>query len=182
MKYVSVDGEQCEADARDIIGITLDGIILKLEKGVEEPDANPLPHFKVIPTTSIASGVKMEFDITLPATSPHGAASPKIHIVVSTMSGTQLAVPFFERVLQPALGTLHLSGQYDLDYTRDANSVTQLTEGNILNNANDGQPQIIVLLSGDGGVVDMVNRASLSRPHSEKYCPPEIALIPDGNR
>jgi diacylglycerol kinase family enzyme len=179
--YISADdGEHYEVDGRNVVGITSAGKILKVEKGVGEAETDRLPTFVAVSGSEISADSKAAFKITLPTpSSTDGTDFPKIHIVVSTLSGTQLAVPFFKNVLRPVLEALQLQVHYELNYTKDTNSITQLTEDIFLSDANDGIPQLIILLSGDGGIVDILN-SLLSQPQSENYLPPEIALIPMG--
>lgn len=112
---------------------------------------------------------------------PHWEKIPTTHIVVSTLSGTGLAPSFYSSVLQPLLTILNLREHkhYVVHYTRSARTVIELTENVFLPQANEGVSQRIILLSGDGGVVDVVN-GMMSKRHTTLYNEPRIILIPMG--
>jgi len=102
----------------------------------------------------------------------------KVYIVVSILSGNQLASPFYEKMLIPVLQRLKiLENKYEVVHTKDSNTIIDLTKKTLLPQANDGIRQLVILLSGDGGVVDILNALS---PRSENYISPEISLIPMG--
>ncbi len=104
----------------------------------------------------------------------------RLHVVISTGSGTGLALAVWEGLLEPLLANRGLRGNdYSVHTTSSANSVTELVESSILPEANQGIEQAIILLSGDGGVVDIVN-ALLSAERSGSYRSPTIALLPLG--
>lgn len=107
--------------------------------------------------------------------------SATTHIVVSVLSGTGLASSFFSSVLQPLLSILSFREQEDyvVHYTESARTGTELTERMFLPHANEGVAQRIILLAGDGGVVDVVN-ALMSKEHTPAYKEPTIVLIPMG--
>src|ERR1700759_480268 len=50
-----------------------------------------------------------------------------IYVIVSILSGTQRAKPFFETILEPLLEELSLDGKYNVEYTKSANSIIDLT-------------------------------------------------------
>lgn len=109
------------------------------------------------------------------------ADGPDIHVVLSIGSGTNQAQSFFHSVLQPTLSTLGLSPQqYQVRTTSSASSVTDLVTHHIRPRAFDSTPQSIILLSGDGGVSDIIN-ALLSTadalPLPSTYTPPTIGLL-----
>ncbi|EON67819.1 hypothetical protein W97_07074 [Coniosporium apollinis CBS 100218] len=107
--------------------------------------------------------------------------TPNIHVIVSTLSGTGLAKGFFQDVVRHVLG--HIGFREGKDYlvhhTRSSTTVTEIATSVFLPRANDGVPQHIILLSGDGGVLDTIN-ALLSRPQSPAYVAPVVALLPMG--
>lgn len=112
---------------------------------------------------------------------PHWEKIPTTHIVVSTLAGTGLAPSFFSTVLNPLLTILNLREHehYVVHHTRSARTVIELTENVFLPQADEGVSQRIILLSGDGGVVDVVN-ALMSKRHTPVYNEPKITLIPMG--
>jgi diacylglycerol kinase family enzyme len=66
-----------------------------------------------------------------------------------------------------------------LHFTTSETSITELVENVFLPQANDGIDQSILLLSGDGGIVDIVN-ALLPSYRPDKYRKPSISLLPLG--
>lgn len=68
---------------------------------------------------------------------------------------------------------------YVLHWTSSDSTVPELTRDLFLPHANDGVAQAIVLLSGDGGMVDIIN-ALLSGDRSKRYRKPNITLLPLG--
>lgn len=110
-----------------------------------------------------------------------GQTYPNLHVVVSTGSGTGQAQAVWEQLLQPMLH--HVCSleakNYALHFTSSESTVTELTRDVILPQANLGVAQAIILLSGDGGIVDIVN-AILSGERTRSYKKPNIALLPLG--
>jgi diacylglycerol kinase family enzyme len=103
----------------------------------------------------------------------------KIYVLVSILSGTQLAKQFFESTVQPLLTELGLEGNYEVEYTKNANTIIDFTKSVISKNAMQGISQLVMVLSGDGGIVDILN--ALEDPiDSSKFIPPQISLIPMG--
>ena len=100
-----------------------------------------------------------------------------IHVVISTCSGTGKAKKVFQNVLQPFLSYLGLTG-YEVHETQSAQTITELTRSKFLPCAQLGVHQTIILLSGDGGLVDIVD--SFYSSAEEILAPPCIALIPTG--
>jgi hypothetical protein len=92
---------------------------------------------------------------TLPT---HLEPSYQLRVVISTLSGTGLATSFFEDILRLVLQTLSISeSRYSVDRTENTQSVHDLAKNILLENANVGEAQIVVVLSGDGGIVDIIN-------------------------
>jgi len=112
---------------------------------------------------------------------PHLDKIPTTHVVVSILAGTGLASSFFSSVLKPLFAILNIREHedYRVHYTKSVTTVTELTENIFLPQANEGLAQRIILLSGDGGVVDVVN-GLMSKVHTPTYTAPRIVLIPMG--
>jgi diacylglycerol kinase family enzyme len=100
----------------------------------------------------------------------------EVHVVVSTLSGTQGALPFFENALKPLLEHLRVP-KYQVHKTQSARTILELCEQIFVPRARDGVEQTIILLSGDGGVIDII--AAFSHDKHQKT-PPTICLIPMG--
>ncbi|KAI9720138.1 MAG: hypothetical protein M1828_005784 [Chrysothrix sp. TS-e1954] len=129
----------------------------------------------------------------------------KINVIISTLSGSQHAKDIFTHLLQPFLKGQGLvttvDGQekmlYDVHETTSPNTIAEKTHtifhplaANPL--LGTREKQLIFLISGDGGISDLVNalasppsghsveerrRAKLARRH---YVPPTVLLIPAG--
>ncbi|KAL3955775.1 hypothetical protein ACCO45_011338 [Purpureocillium lilacinum] len=94
----------------------------------------------------------------------------EMHVVVSTGSGLGLAGAFWEEVLRPvlalvgeALGEEEASRPSDVVVTEDAHSVRRFARAlDERRRGGDGSAKsaTVILLSGDGGVVDMLNGGS----------------------
>lgn len=103
-------------------------------------------------------------------------------VVVSTGSGSKHASNVWQTLIQPLFAYYgwNQGVHYDLHLTESENTVSELTHQLILPRANKGRRQTIVLLSGDGGVVDMIN-ALIAGSRTKEYRKPEIALLPLGS-
>lgn len=101
--------------------------------------------------------------------------SANINVIVSTKSGTGLSQRFHDAVLRPLLDILNLP--YELTVTSSANCVREFARQKFNSlNSSDPTKQTVILLSGDGGIVDLLNGIKPSPTNSL----PTIALIPLG--
>ena len=100
-----------------------------------------------------------------------------IHIVISTLSGTCTALDFFNCVLKPLLAEIG-SSHYETHETSSAQTITELCLSKFIPCAKAGLAQTIVLLSGDGGLTDIVD--SFHQSTENVLVSPDIALIPTG--
>lgn len=104
----------------------------------------------------------------------------EIHIILSRGSGMGLAHDNFRNLVQPFLSFLKVTG-YKVHETRSAQSITELARSDFLYRARTGGPQTIILLSGDGGLVDIVDVFYNADDAKDGLrTPPNIALIPSG--
>lgn len=91
------------------------------------------------------------------------AAGRQVHLVVSTRSGTGHASDFYDAVLGPLLRRLGLAPEtagYSLTVTQDARSIQTFARG-----LAPDRDHTIVLMSGDGGIVELLNgHASAAGP------------------
>lgn len=86
------------------------------------------------------------------------SAETQIHVLISTLSGTGLASDFYDIVLHPILGAIGLAdSSYTLLRTSSVDSVREFARNVLLLGANEGKKQSILTLSGDGGLVDIIN-------------------------
>lgn len=78
-----------------------------------------------------------------------------LSVLVSTQSGASQAQQFFDNVVSKALAFAGLtSNDYELNFTTSDKSIDEFARSI---SAKGNQPHTILLLSGDGGVVDIVN-------------------------
>ncbi|KAI1373663.1 ATP-NAD kinase-like domain-containing protein [Hypoxylon crocopeplum] len=119
--------------------------------------------------------------------------SRRVHLVVSTGSGTGLALNFYKSVLRPLLESWHLHAlepsadlaegskpnTYNHVTTQSPESIRDFAEG-LDSGGQDAVQHTIVLLSGDGGVIEMLNgKAPVEGPGAEAQLP-LIAMLPLG--
>ena len=103
-------------------------------------------------------------------------ATPNFHIIVSVRSGTGEAQHFYS-ILKNVLHSLQMDEtSYKLHTTESEKSITDLARTVFLPRAQEGFAQTIVLLSGDGGIVDLVN-VLLSSPEVDSYVKPVVGLL-----
>ena len=97
------------------------------------------------------------------------AKTHDIYVLISTRSGTGLAPDFYKQVLQPLLGAVGLAqSRYHVSQTENAESVKDFAHTTLLDGANNGRKQTVLLLSGDGGIVDTIN-GLLETRHQTRY-------------
>lgn len=115
----------------------------------------------------------------------------QLHVVVSTESGLGLARAFYDDVLGPLLKTLGLvergdddddddddkDGAYRVLVTQNSRSVRELSSRLFSTSASNRPRCTVVLLSGDGGVADLLNSLV---PDAQNDQPPIIGLLPLG--
>ncbi|KAL8707194.1 MAG: hypothetical protein Q9220_007727, partial [cf. Caloplaca sp. 1 TL-2023] len=117
---------------------------------------------------------------------PNPNGDPNLHIIISTRSGVGEAQQYHDSVLSEALSAIDLpSSTYTLHTTSSASSITEITTSLILPRALAGIAQTIILLSGDGGVIDIVNALlSSSSPTTNQqgsaYKKPTLCLLAMG--
>ncbi|KAK8080710.1 Diacylglycerol kinase catalytic domain-containing protein [Apiospora hydei] len=121
------------------------------------------------------------------------ADNRKVHLVVSIRSGTGLALDFYKSVLQPLLADFGLkpapvpgdeddaeSLHLNLVVTRDAQSIREFTACLPL-----GVEHTVVLMSGDGGIVESLNGKATADDDDESAPStvqplPLVAMLPLG--
>ena len=106
---------------------------------------------------------------------------PNIHVVVSIRSGTWEAELFFRDVVQHVLEAVGLSeSDYQVHHTSSEKSIIRFTIDLLLPAANAGQAQTVILLSGDGGMVDIVN-VLLESKQNLNFVKPCVGLLSLGS-
>ena len=107
----------------------------------------------------------------------HLSSLSRIHVVISTGSGAGKAKSLFQDVLQPFLSYLGLT-TCDVHETQSAQTITELAHSYFIPCAQTGIDQTIILLSGDGGLVDIVD--AFYNYSESMIVPPCIGLMPTG--
>lgn len=103
-----------------------------------------------------------------------------LYVIISRGSGTGKAQQYFDNVVKPAFAASGIKEfTYYVHTTYSSTSISNFASAVLLPRANEGTPQTILLLSGDGGIVDIVN-AGLSTPRTPQYTKPTLGLIPLG--
>ena len=118
------------------------------------------------------------------------SAWPNLHVVVSTKSGTGLAESHFQHLVKPTLAHLgqHEGTGYAVHHTESERSIIELVRSVVLPQARSGIKQTVLLMAGDGGIVDLVNtlfsyeeRGGVTEERSgSSYVKPKICLLPMG--
>ena len=172
-----IDGRQCGESG------TKNQQILLLSKSPGAPYKFEDVQVTNLPQTFIeANMISPRSEHLLPSGSNFqgGGSFRSLYVIISIGSGTGEAQGFFDNVVRPAFSA---SGVQPFSYyvhTTDSNkSIERLISAVILPRANEGVSQTILLLSGDGGVVDIVN-VLLSSKRSDLYVKPVIGLLTMG--
>lgn len=124
--------------------------------------------------------IKVSNNATVATASP--GEQREIHVILSTGSGHQLASAFFSEVLSPILIAFYGSeavSETRIHTTQSATSILELTNEFVFPTANTGKPLRIILASGDGGIVDLVN-GLLAKAVGLEYVAPQVVLLPLG--
>lgn len=105
-----------------------------------------------------------------------------LHVIISGKSGGELARTVYDALLAPYLASLGLreGKEYVMHETTSASFISDLAKGTFLPRAQAGVAQSVILLSGDGGIVDLINGLLSSGVRSEQYVQPELAVLPMG--
>lgn len=101
----------------------------------------------------------------------------RIHVIVSTGSGTGIAKSIYQNILQPFLSYFGVTA-YEVHETQSTETVKELAQSTFLPCAQAGIHQTIILLSGDGGLIDVVD--TFYKSTDSVLAPPCIALIAAG--
>lgn len=113
----------------------------------------------------------------------HGRTSdvPETHVVLSIGSGHKKAAVFYDDCVGPLLAALYPNEhqKFHVHTTESATSLLELANDIFFAKANAGTKLKIIVLSGDGGIIDLVNGLS-SHAKSSSYVAPQVVLIPLG--
>ena len=106
----------------------------------------------------------------------------RVTVIISTHSGSHSAEAVFKNLLEPFMAAV--AANYHVLRTSSADTITAHTRSTILPNARQGRPQTVILLSGDGGPVDIINALlapDIGAPTpTTGYVSPTLALLPLG--
>jgi hypothetical protein len=90
-----------------------------------------------------------------------------IYIVISTKSGAGNGDAYFETIIKPVLSAVGLDEEsYQVIRTESHESIRQFASGDLGAKASEEIKQTVLLLSGDGGIVDMVSSLLGTGPKS----------------
>ncbi|KAF5000609.1 hypothetical protein FGRMN_1641 [Fusarium graminum] len=142
-------------------------------------------HLSILKAEEIPSELRSTAMAGLPPHLQHGSTNEhgttnQVDIIVSLKSGVGLASEFWEEVLCPLWK--HIADeasdepQYRLVQTESPETVREYAQTLWTSNERS-KPRTIVLLSGDGGIVDLLNG---SDGNEVPEVPPTIALLPLG--
>ncbi|OBT43734.1 hypothetical protein VE00_05605 [Pseudogymnoascus sp. WSF 3629] len=186
---VSIDGEnKCTILESDILAIVPTSTTPPTHTvytiptiSTPENTALPVPDVELHQTTLLGAPESFISKHLLSSSAPHlSLPAEDIHVVISSKSGTGKAAAFFESVLAPTLKVLGLGEDgYQVVHTTSSETITELAEGTLHEKAARGVRQTVILLSGDGGVVELLN-GLVGAEVSSTYARPAIALFPFG--
>ncbi|KAL4922981.1 diacylglycerol/lipid kinase family protein [Aspergillus undulatus] len=130
-------------------------------------------HLKSTPSALLSSHLLTE----LPHYLCHSSnPSLKLHVIISSGSGTGTARVLFGR-LQRLFRWVGVD-QYEVHETQSPRTITDLCHSLFIPQAEAGVPQTIIVLSGDGGICDIID--SFHGTAKMNHTPPNIGLIPAG--
>lgn len=108
---------------------------------------------------------------------PHYLArEDPVQVVISTRSGTGTAKTVFQNIINPFLNYLGI--EHEVHETQSAQTIIELSRSRIVERACAGIAQTVVLLSGDGGLIDIID--AFYRSSHQIRVAPDIAIIPCG--
>ncbi len=104
-----------------------------------------------------------------------------VHVLVSTGSGDGTAKRLYNNLIESLLSHLQsrLSFEWDVVMTESASTISEYARRQITHRANNGKKQMMLLLSGDGGISDIINILAIE-DQSPVYRNPALALLPIG--
>lgn len=149
----------------------------------EDAENNSEPYrLSVLQAASIPAQAEQYLIKHLPSYLAH-ADNNQVDVIVSTKSGTGLAVKVWEEILQPLwdLVASHLAPEQEANHhvtlTESSETIREFAKTLFASAAQNPRPRTVVLLSGDGGIVDLLNGSSSDTPPDPL---PLVALLPLG--
>ena len=173
-KHGSVQGADVVAVVQNPSRSAYDVLCISPQAALEASRA--LPHLQTI---SVSNPPPSFVEAHLVRHLPPHLTLADVHVVISTLSGTAQASSFFTKVIQPVFSALAAAPlPYTVHRTTSAESIRDLTKNVFQPRALQGTAQTIVLLSGDGGVHDVINSLLYTLPSEHPtYTPPTLALL-----
>ncbi|KAI3116116.1 hypothetical protein CBS147333_726 [Penicillium roqueforti] len=179
LKYTSHAGVECLIDFNDILCVLSNHVpthsVLFFQKTELDGDKPENFSLRKIDIESLPAELS-PFVIKIPSHLRH-EDTPVIQVVVSTGSGTGNANTVFGNVVQPLLEYIGLEN-YELYETQSAETIVELARSRFLERAHNSVPQTIILLSGDGALIDILEIFYKSK--TSIGVSPNIVLIPCG--
>lgn len=147
---------------------------------VEDSEKSPVERFQLLllATDSVPDEL-LQFRISgLPSYLKPVKGKYDVDVIVSTKSGVGLSQLFWQTVLQPLWSSVdELSSEVNVLITQDEHSVRNFAQS-LASSASESK-RTIVLLSGDGGVVDLINGGSHDAQQQQQQ-QPLLAVLPLG--
>lgn len=179
LSWISPTGTDCRVDLKDIVGVVRNPEsspgyrVLFLDSTPSEGKNNDSPtRLSKLDTSSLPAGLS-PFLVDLPR---HLRREEPVQVVISTRSGTGTAKAVFHDIVEPFIQYMGL--EYRVFETQSAQTILELSRSHFLKNACAGIPQTILLLSGDGGLVDLVD--VFYKSTKTLQVAPDIGIIPCG--
>lgn len=143
---------------------------------VEDSEKSPEERFQLLllATDSVPDELLQRFRIGgLPDYLKPVKGKHDVDVIVSTKSGVGLSQLFWQKVLQPLWNSAgELSSEVNVLITQDEHSVRNFAQSL---SSSASKSRTVVLLSGDGGIVDLINGG----PHNAQQ-QPLLAVLPLG--
>ncbi|KAF3767626.1 hypothetical protein M406DRAFT_220509, partial [Cryphonectria parasitica EP155] len=165
-------------------------VILTLSEEAEPGQEEPFRISCFLAPTLPQDLIRQHVVTDLPEFLKVAASSASLDVIVSVRSGTGLAPKFYDAVLRPLLGILGLQEKksedvsaagepsYRVTVTQDANTVKDFPREKWGPDA--ASKSTVLLLSGDGGVVDLLNSGVALPSPGSSHLLPTVVLLPLG--
>ncbi|KAK0111592.1 hypothetical protein ONS95_001940 [Cadophora gregata] len=151
------------------------------EKGEGEVEGQTKRPFKLRTTNAMILPQEFLNKFQFQGLPPYLQSAKDVYVLISTLSGTGLAVAFFDDILHPLLRAVGFEdSRYTVLKTKNADSVKEFTQFNLVDRASDGKEQVVIMLSGDGGIVDTINTLLQEKGRPSSYTKPTFVQLPLG--
>jgi diacylglycerol kinase family enzyme len=177
LKYTSDKGIESSIDFKDILCV----LSVSARHSVLFFDSKPSGHepervyLEKIDVASLPTGLS-PFVTNIPSHLQHETGAVT-QVVISTGSGTGRAKTIYQDALRPLFTYLGITN-VEVYETESTETIIDLARSRFVELAHNGIPQTIILLSGDGGLVDILD--VIYKTKKTISVPPTLALIPCG--